>query len=139
MEITFDGHCFGCGPLNEDGLRMSFAATEDGAVATFVVPERFQSWVGVVHGGMVALLLDEAVGWASWHKGMPGVTGRLEVRYRQPLRVGEEVRVRGRIDRVRKSLVYAASSIERVADGEAVADATATLMRATPVLSFPRG
>ena len=130
MEVEFDGRCFGCGPLNEEGLRMAFRDDGEEAVAEFEVPPRFQSWKGVVHGGMVALMLDEAVGWASWHRGHPAVTGKLEVRYRQPLRIGERVRVSGRVDRVRRTLIYATSRIDRIADGELIAEASAILMDA---------
>lgn len=128
-EVTYDGHCFGCGPHNPHGLQMVFEPTAPGvASATYTVPERYQSWQGVVHGGMVALILDEAVGWAAWHAGKPGVTGKLEVRYRQPLRVNERVRVTGRIESTRRTLVYTSATIERESDGRLIAEATALLM-----------
>jgi len=135
MEVEFDGRCFGCGPLNEDGLQLVFLPKGDTSVTEFEVPERYQSWRGVVHGGMVALMLDEAVGWAAWHQGRPGVTGKLEVRYRLPLRVGERVRVTGRVDGARRSLVYASARIERVSDGAIVAEASATLKDAAPMVA----
>ena len=135
MEVEFDGRCFGCGPLNEEGLQMTFLAEGDASVTEFEVPARYQSWKGVVHGGMVALMLDEAVGWAAWHKGHPGVTGKLEVRYRLPLKVGERVRLTGRVDNVRRTLVYATAKIERISDGATVAEATATLMEASPTVA----
>jgi len=128
MEIRFDGHCFGCGPLNSEGLRLVFVPGPDGSSVDFEVPERYQSWAGMAHGGIVALLLDEAVGWAAWHAGHPGVTGRLQVSYRRPLKLGEQVRVVGKVDRVRRTLVYANAFIESREDGARIADATATLM-----------
>jgi uncharacterized protein (TIGR00369 family) len=130
MEVRFDGHCFGCGPLNEAGLQLNFTPGPDGSVAEFVVPERFQSWAGMAHGGITALLLDEAVGWAAWHAGHPGVTGRLQVNYRRPLKLGERVRVVGKVERVRRSLVYASAYVENRDDTSRIADATATLMMA---------
>ena len=131
MEVEYDRRCFGCGELNSEGLQMSFEPGPDGIVrARFAVPERYQSWAGVVHGGIVALLLDEAVGWAAWHAGKPGVTGRLEVRYRQPLNVGEEVEICGGVDSERRSLAYVSAWVDRVADGTRIAEATATLMAA---------
>ena len=137
--VTYDGRCFGCGEDNEAGLKMRFTPTEEGSVCELVVPERFQSWRGMVHGGVVALMLDEAVGWAGWHAGKPGLTGRLEVRFRRPLEVGERVRVVGRIDRVRRTLVYASATIDGVAAGDRIAEATATLMAVTAELTAPRG
>jgi uncharacterized protein (TIGR00369 family) len=131
MEVRFDGHCFGCGPLNDEGLRMKFEHGPDNSVAEFVVSDRYQSWSGMVHGGVMALMLDEAVGWAAWHAGHPGVTGRLQVSYRRPLRLGEPVRVVGKVDRTRRTLVYASAYIESRQDGSRIADATATLMAVT--------
>jgi uncharacterized protein (TIGR00369 family) len=135
MEVEFDGRCFGCGPLNEEGLQMTFLPEGEVSVAEFEVPARYQSWKGVVHGGMVALLLDEAVGWAAWHRGHPGVTGKLEVRYRLPLKVGERIRLTGRVVNVRRTLVHASASITRISDGTTVAEATATLMEASPTVA----
>jgi uncharacterized protein (TIGR00369 family) len=127
MEVRFDGHCFGCGPLNAEGLRLKFVPGPEGSVAEFVVPDRYQSWSGMAHGGVVALMLDEAVGWAAWHAGHPGVTGRLQVSYRRPLKLGEPVRVVGRVENVRRSLIYTSAFVENRDDGSRIADATATL------------
>ncbi len=127
MEVRFDGHCFGCGPLNAEGLRLKFVPGPEGSVAEFVVPDRYQSWSGMAHGGVVALMLDEAVGWAAWHAGHPGVTGRLQVSYRRPLKLGEPVRVVGKIENVRRSLIYTSAFVENRDDGSRIADATATL------------
>lgn len=139
MEVRFDGHCFGCGPLNLDGLRLKFEPTEDGSVAFFDVPDRFQSWAGMAHGGVVALMLDEAVGWAAWHGGHPGVTGRLQVSYRRPLKLGERVRIVGRVENVRRSLVYVTALVENADDRSRIADATATLMQVKAVVDpIPR-
>lgn len=117
---------------------MRFTPTENGSVCEFEVPERYQSWQGMVHGGVVALMLDEAVGWAAWHAGRPGLTGRLEVRYRRPLQLGERVRVVGRVEQVRRSLVYASATIDALPDGGRVADARATLMAVDAELTAPR-
>ena len=128
MEVRFDGHCFGCGPLNDEGLKLKFVPGPEGSVAEFVVPDRYQSWSGMAHGGVVALLLDEAVGWAAWHAGHPGVTGRLQVSFRRPLKLGEAVRVVGKVEKVRRSLVYTSAYVENRDDRSRIADATATLM-----------
>jgi len=132
VEVEYDRRCFGCGELNSEGLQLRFEPDAEGVVRVrFAVPPRYQSWAGVVHGGVIALLLDEAVGWAAWHAGKPGVTGRLEVRYRLPLKVGEEVEICGRVDRERRTLAYTSAWVDRVSDGARIADATATLMVAS--------
>ena len=134
MEVRFDGHCFGCGPLNADGLQLKFIPGPDGSEAEYQVPERFQSWSGMAHGGMVALMLDEAVGWAAWHAGHPGVTGRLQVAFRRPLKLGEWVRIVGKVDGIRRNLVYVTARVENRDDRSRIADATATLMQVKTVV-----
>ncbi len=134
MEVRFDGHCFGCGPLNMDGLRLKFEPGPDGSVAFYKVPERFQSWAGMAHGGVVALMLDEAVGWAAWHAGHPGVTGRLQVSFRRPLKLGETVRIVGKLDHIRRTLVYVSAFVENRDDHSRIADAAATLMEVKTVV-----
>jgi len=130
VEVTYDGRCFGCGAENPDGLRMVFEPRDGEAVAEYQVPDRYQSWAGMVHGGLVALMLDEAVGWAAWHAGHPGVTGRLQVSFRRPLKLGEPLRIVGKVENVRRSLVYTSAYVENRDDGSRIADATATLMQA---------
>jgi acyl-coenzyme A thioesterase PaaI-like protein len=137
MQVTFDGHCFGCGPLNTDGLRMVFTPGPDGSFCEYEVPKRFQSWAGMAHGGVVSLMLDEAVGWAAWHAGHPGVTGRLAVSFRRPLRLGERVRVVGQVERVRRSLVYCNASMDSLESGDRIADATATLAMTETKVDVP--
>lgn len=137
MHVVFDGHCFGCGQLNPDGLRMVFTPGAEGSVCEFAVPERFQSWAGMAHGGIVSLMLDEAVGWAAWHAGHPGVTGRLAVSLRRPLKLGERVRVVGKVDNVRRTLVYCIAFVEGMEHGDRVADATATLFMTDTKVEVP--
>jgi acyl-coenzyme A thioesterase PaaI-like protein len=133
VQVVFDGGCFGCGADNPDGLQMKFEPSEGASVCELEVPPRFQSWAGMIHGGVVALMLDEAVGWAAWHAGHPGVTGRMELKFLQPLKIGDRVRVSGRVEGVRRTLVYTSALIERLSDGARLAEATATLMAAGEV------
>ncbi len=134
MQVHFDGHCFGCGQLNPEGLRLVFEPSPEGAVAEYVVRDRFQSWAGMAHGGIVGLMLDEAVGWAAWHAGHPGVTGRLQVSYRRPLKLGEPVRIVGKVEKIRRTLVYCSAVVENRDDGSRIADATATVMAVKTVV-----
>ena len=79
-------------------------------------------------------MLDEAVGWAAWHGGHPGVTGRLQVSLRRPLTLGERVRIVGKVENVRRTLVYVSAFVENADDRSRVADATATLVEVKTVI-----
>ena len=98
---------------------------------------RQASWCGMIHGGVIALMLDEAVGWAGWHSGIPArpIAWRCATGCPAP---GRARRVVGRVDRVRQTLVYASASIDKLSDRARIAEATATLMAVPTKLTAPR-
>ena len=91
-------HCFGCGPTNPAGLRLSFIETDDGVEVEYSVPSHLQGATGIVHGGIQATLLDETLCMTAYAKaGTPVFTGELTVRYLRPVPTGTPLRVHGRI------------------------------------------
>jgi uncharacterized protein (TIGR00369 family) len=93
-----DGFCVACGPLSTIGLKLTFAAAQDKSVTSRVVVEsRFQGWRGVVHGGVVAMLLDEAMAYAAGAHGVIGVTGEMKMRFRNAVPVGAPLLLRGNV------------------------------------------
>jgi acyl-coenzyme A thioesterase PaaI-like protein len=98
-------HCFACGPDNSDGMHLKFKFDEDGgrAVCHFRLPLRFQGPPGHAHGGIIATILDEAMGKVNKLRSVIAVTKTMEVEYLKlvPLRKsliveGRERSVRGR-------------------------------------------
>lgn len=90
--------CFGCGPTNPAGLRLSFIETDDGVEVEYTVPSHFEGAAGIVHGGIQATLLDETLCMTAYAKaGAPVFTGELTVRYLRPVPTGTPLRVSGRI------------------------------------------
>lgn len=84
--------CFACGKENEHGLHMRFEIDEDKCTAYFTPRKEHQSYTGRMHGGLVAVLLDEVTGnYLYCKEGKPSYTAKIEIRYRQPLTIGEEV------------------------------------------------
>lgn len=55
-------NCFGCAPNNTSGLALDMHKIEDGLISTFRLPRRFESYPGVIHGGIVSTVLDEVMG-----------------------------------------------------------------------------
>lgn len=96
-------HCFVCGLNNPFGLKLRFYQTGPGEVTTnFTAPEHYQGYPGVVHGGIVAAVLDEVVGRAIMATDPSAsrfmFTARLTLRYRKNVPIGQPLRVVGRID-----------------------------------------
>ncbi len=92
-------HCFVCGVSNPFGLHLKFHESQPGeVVAQYTVPEHYQGYPGVVHGGIVAAMLDEALGRAHMGSEPPRFmyTARLEIRYRRNVPVGKPLRLVGR-------------------------------------------
>lgn len=129
-EVTWsdDNWCVACGEDNPRGLHLQFRHEGDDYVCDFT-PERFhQGWKGIVHGGILATLLDEAMNHMLSHNGEPVATAELTVRYRRPVKVGEPLQVRARLVRSRPPLYVAEAKIVDAA-GQVVAEAGAKLMR----------
>ena len=91
--IDFEHWCFACGRLNPHGLHLDFDVSRDRAQARFTGGQEHSGFEGTVHGGIVTALIDETMGWAIFHEGVWGVTGRITVTFRQPVPVGVELLV----------------------------------------------
>ena len=114
--------CFVCGRANPAGLYMHFYDDGDTEVVSeYTVPAHYQGYPGVVHGGVLAAMLDEVVARVSMigdhHHFMMSV--RLQVLYRHPVPVETPLRVVGRILRLRGRLGKAEGRI--ILPGDTVA------------------
>ena len=129
LGVSFDHWCFACGRLNPAGLHLDFDVSRDRAETRYVGPKQHEGYEGALHGGVVAALLDETMGWAIFHQGIWGVTAKLSVTYRRPVPVGEELRIVGEVVRDRGRAVEIHGTVSRAADGEILAEADAMYMR----------
>jgi acyl-coenzyme A thioesterase PaaI-like protein len=91
--------CLGCGPKAEQGFGVQVRRDGDEVVATHAFEERHSGAPGIAHGGAVAVVVDDVLGYLLYVAEAPGVTRRLEVDYLRPVLTGVPYVVRGRIDR----------------------------------------
>lgn len=119
-------YCFACGPDNPIGLHLDFHFAEEKYVAEKTLPHEYQSYEGVVHGGIVTTMLDEAMGGCLYSSGEKAVTARLDVRYRKPTPVGEQLVITGWEESRRGSFVNMKATIA-LADGTVTAEGTAKM------------
>ena len=90
--------CFGCGEANEAGLRLEFLQAEDGTVVCLpVVGSDFEGHPGLLHGGIIATLLDEAMSKAVRARGLTAMTRQMEVEFLRPVPSGTSIRVEGKV------------------------------------------
>ncbi len=133
--------CFVCGVENTCGLKIRFF--NEGyhhCTARITLNEQYQSYPGIVHGGILATILDETMGRAILAEGDEPreitderfmFTAKIEIRYRKSVPLNQEFIVRGRVDKDRDRLVMVSGEIV-LADGTVAVEASATLADIPP-------
>jgi acyl-coenzyme A thioesterase PaaI-like protein len=91
--------CLGCGPLAPQGYGLRVRREGDEVVTEHVFEDRHSGAPGIAHGGAVATVVDDVLGFLLYVARAPGVTRRLEVDYLMPVRTGVTYSLRGRLDR----------------------------------------
>jgi len=129
MELSDDKFCFVCGPENPAGLKLRFAVNEDErSIATAFIPSKYlQGYAGIVHGGIISAVLDEAMTKLAYSLGYNVVTAKLTVRFKTPLLVGAKVRVKGRLLEVSGKTI-AAEAVATLEDKTVIAESEGILM-----------
>lgn len=125
--------CFLCGRQNPVGLKITWVNDREANQirARVVVPEHFNGYPGVVHGGIVAAILDETAGRAVLLNGDDEnlmVTVKLEVRYRKPTPTGVPLTAVGWVIQQAETRARVASEL-RLEDGTVTAECEALLFR----------
>ena len=100
MQILDDGRCFVCGKDNPIGLKAVFTRDAElrRAETKVLIPELFQGWQGITHGGIISALLDEICAQACMVSGMTVVTGEMKLRYHALIPTESVVTVTGQMD-----------------------------------------
>jgi uncharacterized protein (TIGR00369 family) len=95
MEPKAENPCFGCGGANPRGMRLVFEKDNERRRITgrFRLRPEYQGGGGFLHGGIIALLLDEAMGKMNRFHDVKAVTAELTVEYLRPVPVEEEITV----------------------------------------------
>jgi uncharacterized protein (TIGR00369 family) len=121
--------CFVCGTDNPHGLGLSFF--DDGTtVWTDIVPADWhQGWPGVLHGGIVTAVLDEAIGRVAFLHDRWVQTARLTVRFLKPAPLERKLRATGELVRDAKRLMDMKGRLVDVESGDVLAEAEGTFMR----------
>ena len=123
------GTCFACGPANPIGLRLRFELEgDDGIRAEFTPGPQYQGYEGVLHGGIVAAALDDAMANLFHLRGRETVTARLEIRYRREAPIGQRLVVTARTTGERGRFFTAEATLA-LPDVTCLAEARGTLAR----------
>ena len=125
MAQNIDHYCFACGENNPVGLHLKFSKEEDNITAKKALPHEYEGYEGAAHGGIVATMLDEAM--CTYIKAFyneEAMTGRLEVRYRHPTPIEQELTISAWKESQRQHIITMSSTVT-APDGVVTAEATA--------------
>jgi uncharacterized protein (TIGR00369 family) len=120
--------CFACGPDHPQGLRLVFDSRAEGGVRADWTPgTQWEGYSGVVHGGIVSTVLDEAMSKAVAQMRRHAVTGELRIRYRVPVASGAAHVLEGWVVTQKRRLAQAEARL-LTAEGVECAHAWATFV-----------
>jgi uncharacterized protein (TIGR00369 family) len=128
------GKCFGCSTVNSYSLGLRFYLSENGCYTKCSIPDYLCGIDGVVHGGMIALLLDEVSQWTMIARlGKLGLTREISVRYLKPVPTNTEIVVEAKIE-VQNGKDTVLHSTVRSKDKKLLAEGESKWMMANPSL-----
>ena len=106
MQGLDDNMCFACGEENPISLSLKFEEISENKVkAEFTPGEYHQGYDGIIHGGLTATLLDEAMAHVIGFKGIKAFTAELNIRFRKEIKIGEKLEIVGKYKSSKKSSI----------------------------------
>lgn len=141
IELPHTGGCLVCGRQNPHGLRLSLNVEESTGLVTVAFTPRPEhiGFEGIVHGGMLATVLDEAMVWAAtWSGRRFCVCGEMSVRFRQSAAVGRGLICEAKVQsgalgrRGTPRLIYTTGRVIEAAGGALIAEATGKYVPVPP-------
>lgn len=113
MEVTNDDSCILCGKNNEHGLKLEFSYDNENhrAFTNVTIPKIFNGYNGVVHGGIVCALLDEANFYACRTLGAVTVTMTLNTKFKRPVPINTKLYLEGEVINKRSRSIVACSKL----------------------------
>ncbi len=122
--VSQHARCLLCSDGGPFGPKVDFHVQEDGSVrGRFACCEAYQSYPGILHGGVISALLDAAMTNCLFATGVAGVTGELVVRFLNPVHLHREAEITAKLERSATPLYHLAAELTQ--DGEVLARATA--------------
>lgn len=128
IKLSDDGYCFVCGPKNPIGLRLEFAFNGKSIRTRFIPQKEHQGYLNIVHGGIISMLLDEAMVKLAIAMNMPAVTAWMEVRLRKALTVGQQIMIEAEILKDTRKIIEAYAKAV-TGDNTIIADARGKLIK----------
>lgn len=124
LNLVDDEHCFVCGKRNHRGMQIDIkkAVENNTCTFTFTAGPTFQGYSGIVHGGILSTLLDEAMIHAVMGNKIMAVTADMRVKFLRPAPIGVVLKIAATLTGNRKNLYFARGTV-MLNDGTLLAEA----------------
>lgn len=122
-----EDYCFVCGKENPVGLKAQFKSEEGKSYAELRISKEYQGWSGIIHGGIIAAVLDEACVYAGNSLGYNTLTAELRVRFKKAIEPEEKILVEAEANLLKSKLIEAWAKIKD-SQGNLVAEAQGKLI-----------
>ena len=134
---TSDSHdCFACSPKNASGLQMQFFTNDKAVFARVTIPDHLCGWNNVAHGGVIATILDETMGWATMYLlECISLTETLTVDYKKPVKISTALEVESRIRELQGKREAIVEGVLTTADDTICATATGSFKTFSPAVA----
>ncbi len=114
-QLRDNQRCYVCGKKNPAGLGVDFEINAEARSihAGFTPADLHQGYEGIVHGGILSALLDEAMAKLAYGLGIPAVTAEMTVKFRSPAAPGEALSISGKLKHETHRLIEAEAVIQK--------------------------
>jgi acyl-coenzyme A thioesterase PaaI-like protein len=126
-QARLNSACVVCGAENQTGLHLSFRCSAAEVTAEWTPTDAWESFQGVIHGGIITTVLDEAMSKAIIARHCEALTVEIRVRFRRQVSPGDALRIRGWVVEKRKRRILA-EAVLATAAGDEYAHAWATFL-----------
>lgn len=133
LNLVDDNFCFACGKDNKEGMDLTWIVEGRTCRTVFTPQRKFQGWKGIVHGGILAAILDEAMTRLAWIACGGAVTAEMTVRFLRPAPIAEKIYARGEIVSENRKVVEMSASLHKEGpDGPVIARSTGKAVKIDP-------
>jgi acyl-coenzyme A thioesterase PaaI-like protein len=107
--------CYVCGAKNQIGLAIAFEINRDASKihASFTPAVSHQGFEGIVHGGILSAVLDEAMAKLAFSLDLPAVTAEMTIKFKAPAAPGDVLAIEGSLKEISHKLIFAEATITR--------------------------
>ena len=119
-----DRYCFVCGEKNPFGLQLAPRGSSGKGHIDWTPEKRHQGYSGVVHGGLISTILDEAMAYAAMSVAGSCATAGISVKFRKPVKTGVPVRVEAEITERRGRMLKLEARVYQEEEEKATGSAT---------------